>query len=147
MLFCPFLEKFHYCWHSCDLKWKLCLECSTAFLSNFHCFFPGKCKSLCQSCDFLYLHINNLTHFASSANYYYSTFTEADINQLDGLLGNGFSNSSFWCSPFSVDLGFFIVHKEKDPLVSISYSTLCSEQQLISFQIKIYLFGIKFPLL
>lgn len=46
-------------------------------------------------CDFLHLHIYDHAHSAGSANYCWKSITEADINPLERLLGNGFSNRSF----------------------------------------------------
>lgn len=48
--FCLFLgltNNFCRCWHRYDLKWKLCSWYSTASLSSFQWFFPGKFEILC----------------------------------------------------------------------------------------------------
>lgn len=69
------------------------LDIPLYFSETFSVFFLANLKV--YVCDFLYLHIYDHSHAAGSANYCYKSITEADINQLERLLGNGFRNRSF----------------------------------------------------
>lgn len=92
---------------------------SMTFSGFFFFFFLANLKV--YVCDFLHLHIYDHAHSAGSANYCCKSITEADINPLERLLGNGFSNRSFLYSSFRAVPLFFILHNKQNPLVSISF--------------------------
>lgn len=99
----------------------LIFHCISQWLSVLFFFFFFLANLKVYVCDFLHLHIYDHAHSAGSANYCCKSITEADINPLERLLGNGFSNRSFLYSSFRAVPLFFILHNKQNPLVSISF--------------------------